>query len=125
MIKSEVETFHHTQNSYPVIPKLRELENIGNFVGQTQEQRRDLEDKIKARYVIEDCKTEQGIGYKIHDIKKDSYIFFNPNSRLTLETRYLEKGENRVVTENALDLFARVASNIAEANLKYNKEEVK
>ncbi len=123
MVESEVETFHHTQNSYPVIPKLRELENIGNFVGQTQEQRRDLEDKIKARYVIEDCKTEQGIGYKIHDIKKDSYIFFNPNSRLTLETRYLEKGENRVVTENALDLFARVASNIAEANLKYNKEE--
>jgi len=121
MVEAEQETFRHEQHSYPKIPKLRELEQARNFIGQTRDQRINLENKLKGRYVVEDCETDQGVGYKIYDTKKDSYIFFSPNSRLTLETRYLEKGDDRVATENALDLFARVATNIAEADLKYDK----
>jgi len=121
MVKTNTETFHHIQSSYPNISKLRELEKGRNFVGRTEKQRRSLENNIKKRYNIEDFETEYGLGYRIYDKKKNEYIFFSPNSRLTLETRYLEKDENRVVSENVLDLFTRVAANIAEADLKYDK----
>jgi len=122
MDKSNVETFHHRQSVYPDISNLRELEKMRNFVGKTDKQRENLENTIKKKYNIEDFETDYGLGYRIHDKKKNEYVFFSPNSRLTLETRYLEKDNNRIVTENVLDLFTRVAVNIAEADLKYNKE---
>jgi len=101
---------------------ITKLEKTRNFVGRSEEQRRSLEEKIKGRYEISDFSNEYGIGYHIQDNHKDKDIYFSPNSRLTLETRYLEKKDSRNVTENALDLFARVAVNIAEADLKYQPE---
>ena len=98
------------------------LKETRAFVGQTQEQRDILEREIKERYTISDWESENGIGYKIHDKQKNEDIYFHPNSRLTLETRYLEKDENRLVTEDVLDLFSRVSVNIAEADLKYEPE---
>lgn len=111
----------HIPISYPGhIPIVRELQDVRNFVGQTEEQRRSLESKIKERYKISDF--EDGNGYLILDTKNNEQIYFGPNPRLTLERRYLEKDENRHVTENILDLFARVAVNIAEADLKYKQD---
>lgn len=81
-----------------------------------------LETKLKSRYEIIDYETEDKKGYLIKDKKKNAKIIFSPNSRLTLETRYLEKDENKRVTENVLDLFARVAVNIATADLKYDAQ---
>ena len=92
------------------------LEKERAFVGLSEEKRRELENRVKQRYLIEDNERPEGIGYKIHDNEKDKEIYFVPNARLTLETRYLEKDSNRQVTENVLDLFARVAVNIAEAD---------
>ncbi len=104
----------------------KELQKERAFVGQDYQQRKSLEEKIKERYFVEDCESDYGIGYKIYDKKKDEYIFFSPNARLTLETRYFEKDKNRKVSENILDLFARVAVNIAEADLKYDpKKDIK
>ncbi len=96
------------------------------FVGQSEKERRNLEDKIKSRYQISNWNVDneifRGTGYKIIDKKIDKELYFSPNSRLTLETRYLEKDNQRKITENVLDLFARVAVNIAEADLKYDSK---
>src|SRR4030043_95677 len=99
-----------------------ELEKERAFTGLSEDKRRELENIVKQRYVIEDNERPEGRGYKIHDNEKNKDIYFVPNARLTLETRYLEKNQKREVTENALDLFARVAVNIAEADLKYNSQ---
>ncbi len=101
---------------------VRDLEKSRPFVGQTESERRALESLVKERYAITDYVREEGTGYKIHDNEREEDIYFVPNARLTLETRYLEKNENKEVIENALDLFARVAVNIAEADLKYNSD---
>ncbi|MFH1607750.1 MAG: adenosylcobalamin-dependent ribonucleoside-diphosphate reductase [archaeon] len=98
----------------------KELESARAFIGQSEEKRRVMEMDIKNRYSILDWETNAGIGYKINDTKKGKDIYFDPNARLTLEKRYLEKDAFKKVTENVLDLFARVAVNIAEADLKYN-----
>lgn len=98
------------------------LQKSRNFVGRTEKQRRKLEDTIKQRYVISDHETDEGLGYKIHDNKKNKDIIIGYNPRLTLETRYLEKNDKKEVVENVLDLYARVAGNIAEADLKYDKK---
>jgi ribonucleoside-diphosphate reductase alpha chain len=106
--------------------ELEELQKERNFVKQTEDQRRVLEKEVKSRYSISDWKSDDpylyvgGLGYKIDDKKTGQTTYFSPNSRLTLEKRYLEKGDRRQVVETALDLFARVAVNIAEADLKYN-----
>ena len=99
-----------------------ELEKTRNFVGQTEEQRREIEKQVKSRYIISDWKSEGGIGYDIYDSKKEEHIYFDSNARLTLEKRYLEKDIHRKPSESPLDLFARVAVNIAEADLKYHPE---
>ncbi len=98
------------------------LEKSRAFIGQTEKQRRDLENIIKKRYEVSDYDLDNKLGYKIYDNEKNNYVYFSPNSRLTLETRYLEKDNQREINENVLDLFARVAVNIAEADLKYNPE---
>ncbi len=97
-----------------------ELQLERAFEGQTFEQAKDLENILKQRYEISDWESEKGKGYEIIDKEKDKKIYFSPNSRLTLETRYFEKNNKRKVCENALDLFARVAVNIADADLKYD-----
>jgi ribonucleoside-diphosphate reductase alpha chain len=99
---------------------IKELRDQRNYIGQTPEKRSELEGAVKSRYQISDWDSGAGVGYDILDTQNDEHYFFSPNSRLTLETRYLEKDEKRNVTENALDLFARVAVNIAEADLKYD-----
>jgi ribonucleoside-diphosphate reductase alpha chain len=101
---------------------VKELQGVRNFVGQTEERRRELEGVVKSRYSISDWESEAGVGYDIFDTQNNEHYFFSPNSRLTLEKRYLEKDANRETTENALDLFTRVAVNIAEADLKYDSE---
>jgi len=98
-----------------------ELQKERNFIGQTAEQRKDLENILKQRYEISDWTTNRGKGYQIRDKKNEKDIYFSPNSRLTLEKRYLEKGKKREIIEDVLDLFTRVSTNIAEADLKYNK----
>lgn len=102
------------------------LQKSRAFVGQTEKQRRNLENIIKERYRVSDYNFNDKLGYKIYDTKKNKDVYFSPNSRLTLETRYLEKDNQKKVTENILDLFARVTVNIAEADLKYNpKKDIK
>jgi ribonucleoside-diphosphate reductase alpha chain len=106
-----------------MVDKIKEFHS---FIGQTEEQRRNLENKIKKRYEVSDWNVDneihKGIGYKIYDKKNNKDIYFSPNSRLTLETRYLERDKKRKVTENVLDLFSKVAANVSEADLKYNPD---
>jgi ribonucleoside-diphosphate reductase alpha chain len=94
------------------------------FVGMDSERVGQLETKLKERYELSehnfDGPGEYRFGYKIVDRKTGNESFLVPNSRLVLETRYLEKGESRELRETPLDLFARVAVNIADADLKYN-----
>jgi len=101
---------------------VKKLQKERNFVGQTEEQRRILEKELKKRYDLSNWESKSGIGYLICDKKDNENLYFSHNAKLTLETRYLEKNENRKVCENPLDLFARVAVNIAEADLKYNSK---
>ncbi len=123
-MKDSESSFQHSQSSYPKIPVISRLQDERNFVGQTEEQRRSLENQIKNRYIVSDH--EGGKGYLIQDKEENQEIYFSPNQRLTLEKRYLEKDKRRNVTENILDLFARVAVNIAEADLKYDsKKDIK
>jgi len=101
--------------------KWEKLSNVRNFVGQDETQRLNLENKIKSRYDILDWEDPNGgTGYQIHDHRLNETIYFSANSRLTLETRYLEKENNKNTSETALDLLARVSTNIAEADLKYD-----
>ncbi|MBT4165948.1 adenosylcobalamin-dependent ribonucleoside-diphosphate reductase [archaeon] len=106
--------------------KWSQLSKVRNFIGQTPEERISLEEKIKSRYDIEDWQDsnspEGTNGYKIHDNRTNEDLYFSANARITLETRYLEKDVSKNVSENALDLFARVAVNVAEADLKYNSD---
>ena len=120
MGETDISSFRHTPIFYSNVPGISELQNIRAFVGQKEEQRKYLEGEIKKRYTLEDCESNYGVGYKIHDNQKDKYIFFTPNSRDTLEERYLERDEDKIPIENVLDLFARVAVHVAEADLKYN-----
>ncbi len=100
-----------------------ELQKERNFVGQTEEKRRGLEKELKYRYEISDWHEDvEKIGYSIHDKIKDQITYFSSNARAIFEKRYLEKDKKRNVCENALDMFARVAVNIAEADLKYEPE---
>jgi len=108
-----------------------ELYKTRNFIGRTEPQRRDLESQLKKRYevsdwvdkrIFEDDEKESGLGYRIHDRKTGEDSYFSANARLTLETRYLEKDSQRNASENVLDLFTRVAGNIAEADLKYDTD---
>ena len=97
-----------------------------NFVGQTSEQRSDLENVLKSGYSVSDWENEGAFGYEIKNEGTGKLYHFSPNSRLTLETRYLEKNKEGEVTENVVDLFARVAVNVAEADLKYTpKKKIK
>lgn len=97
-----------------------ELQKSRNFIREDIGQRGILENELKRRYVITDH--ENGRGYLIDDTQTGTQVYFGPNPRLTLETRYLEKDEDGNVMENILDLFTRVAVNIAEADLKYDPE---
>lgn len=53
--------------------------------------------------------------------KSDPLILF-PNAITVLERRYLQKDENGKVMEEPRDMFLRVAKNIAEAELIYDKK---
>ena len=101
---------------------VKKLQKERNFVGQTEEQRRILEKELKKRYDLSNWESKSGIGYLICDKKDNENLYFSHNAKLTLETRYLEKDKNRKVCENVLDLFTRVAVNIAEADLKYDSK---
>lgn len=94
----------HIELAYPSLPKEKAIL---------------LEEKIKSNYICTDYQEDDVLGYEIKDKKRNNKIRFSPNARLTLETRYLEKDQNKNVIENILDLFARVAVNIATAELKY------
>jgi len=65
--------------------------------------------------------------YKMTDNIKKKKVELSPNARLIVEKRYLRKDENEKVIEEPVDMFRRVAKNIASADEKYgaSTEELK
>lgn len=95
------------------------------FIGMEEKDAKSLESKIKKDYELtdfQDSSNPQIPGYLIKKRGDETTYVFSPNARLTLETRYLEKDENKQVMENILDLLTRVAVNIASADLKYDSK---
>lgn len=56
------------------------------------------------------------------DTKKRDKLDLSPNALLVLERRYLKKNENGEVIETPVQMFSRVAHNVAQADLFYNPE---
>lgn len=104
-------------DKYPIFK-----EYISPFVGLDQEATKSLESRLKGDYEVRDYKTKHGDkpGYEVINKRTSERYVFSPNARLVLETRYLEKDERKNPVEDVLDLFTRVAVNIATADLKYD-----
>lgn len=54
------------------------------------------------------------------DTRKKDKLDLSPNALRVLERRYLKKNENGEVIETAVQMFSRVAHNVAQADLFYN-----
>ena len=85
-----------------------------------------LENQIKSDYEISDWIDPKNIdgysGWKVKDLKNNKEIIYSPNSRHITTKEYLRKNRKNEVTENVLDLVARVAVNIATADKKYDEK---
>ena len=84
-----------------------------------------LEESVRAEYEISDWVDPENPngypGWRVVDRTTREEILYTPNSRSIITKEYLRKDDLGVAQENILDLFARVAVNIATAEKKYDK----